>query len=490
MILGQIRAIWGRLSGTQRVSLGAGFTLILVLGAALAAWSARPRLELLYGGLQSEDAARIVDELRSENIRYGLRDGGSTILVPRRDVYDVRLKLASMGIPRQGSVGYEIFDQNTLGMTDFVQRLNYQRALEGELTRTLEQLAEVERARIHVVMPEPSLFLEEARRPSASVVLSVVRGRQLGAHEVQGVRHLVASSVEGLQPEDVTIVDASGNILTRETGEGGGAVSGDRLELKRSVESYLSSKARAMLEGVLGPQNALVQVDVDLDFDRVERTIETYDSENPVVRSEERSQTGGQDGSQGQSTVTNYEISRTVQKVVGGVANVKQLSVAVLVDGIYDEEAGADGETVRVYRPRPAEELERLAAIIENAVGALPSRGDRVTVENFAFDRRLLEQEAEERSQQERTQLIMQVANKVGVGLLVILLLILARGFAREVRRILVSPPATPEETAELTGVETDEYAALQKRSQILTLAQEDPQKMAQLVRAWMADKN
>ena len=488
-LLEQIRAIWSRLGSRQRITLGAGAAFTVVVAIALSTWAARPRLELLYGGLAAEDAARIVEVLKSEKVLYRLGEGGAAVLVPRDQVYELRLKLASLGIPRRGSVGYEIFDKNTLGMTDFVQRLNYQRALEGELTRTLEQLAEVEQARIHIVLPEQSLFTEDAKQPSASVVVRVAAGHSLGPRQVQGIRQLVAAGVEGLKPEGVTVVDAEGNILTRDTQGDGGLVSGDRLELKRSVEGYLAGKASSMLDGVLGHGTALVQVDADLDFDRVEKTIETYDGDNPVVRSEERTTQSGAAGSgQGESTITNYEISRTVERVVGGVANIKRLSVAVLVDGTYAEEAGPGGDQVRVYRPRAGEELTRLTTIIENAVGAVASRGDRVTVENFAFDRRPLDQVDGDAARRHRTQFLIQVANRVGVGLLVILLALLARNFLREVRGILSGRATTPEAEAEYAAIEPREITLIQMQSQILALAQENPQRMADLVRVWVRE--
>ena len=334
-IVQQLKQIWNQMGHGQRAGLAGGCAAIVLVAVLASTWVARPRYEMLFGNLESSDAGRIVDELRAQGSSYRLGDGGRTVLVPRNRVYDLRMQLASEGIPNQGTVGYEIFDKNTIGMTNFVQRLHFQRALEGELARTIEQLEEIDHARIHVVIPEPSLFSEEERRPTASVLVRVRDGRALGERQVQGIRFLVAASVEGLVASDVTVVDAHGKMLGRQYDSDDDQASSRRVELQRSVESYLANKARQLLEGVLGSGKALVQVNADLDFERVERTIASYDGENPVVRSEERSTTSGAESESGESVVTNYEISRTLEHVIGGAANLKRLSVAVMVDGVY-----------------------------------------------------------------------------------------------------------------------------------------------------------
>jgi flagellar M-ring protein FliF len=486
LIFRQIQQVWEQLSRGQRTGLIAGGAVILLVAVLTTMWAGQPRYEILFANLESTDAGRIVDELRAMGQSYRITDGGRSILVPRDKVYDLRLRLASMGVPSQGTVGYEIFDKNSIGMTDFVQRLNYQRALEGELARTIEQLDEVEYARIHVVMPEPTLYADEEERTTASVLVRVSEGRSLAERQVQGIRNLVAAGVEGLVSDDVTVVDAQGKMLGRQYSDEEEAASSQRVELQRSVESYLANKALGMLEGVLGPGKALVQVNAELDFEKVERTIETYDGDNPVVRSLERStRDAGEDS--GESVVTNYEISRTVEHVIGSAANLKRISVAVMVDGLYVPQGEGEGEESAppVYQPRPADELTQLRGIIENAVGIDAERGDRVSVECFPFDKDIVRERESAIQQQERMRMILDLANKFGIGLLIVLILWLSRNFIIEARRVLTQS-GSREEVAEMAGIDADELKLIEMQNQIHALVDENPERVAHLVRAWL----
>ena len=251
--MNQILSLWRKLNPNQRLTVGVSALGVVLVAALVTTWAGRPDYQVLYTGLKAEDGGRIVEKLRSKKVPFQLKDGGSTVLVPQQYVYEMRLDLATAGLPQAGGVGYEVFDKNNFGMTDFVQKLNYQRALEGELTRTIQQLEEVEQARIHIVLPEPRLYTEERTLPTASVVLKLAGAGRLSQGQIKGITHLVASSVEGLKPEDVTVIDTNGNILSRGHSDGGIAgLSGDQLELQQSVETYLSHKAQSMLEEVLG----------------------------------------------------------------------------------------------------------------------------------------------------------------------------------------------------------------------------------------------
>jgi flagellar M-ring protein FliF len=335
-----VRQIWERLTLNQRLlmgTIGGAFVLAVVL---FMSWARQPDYTVLYANVAPEDAGEIVDQLQSQGIPHKLSDGGRTILVPSKHVYESRLDLAVQGLPESGSVGYEIFDRTGLGVTDFVQRLNYQRALEGEIGRSIQSLNEVRSARVHIVLPEESLFVADQKEATASVVLRL-RG-SLSQGQVSGITRLVAASVEGLLPVNVTVVDTFGNLLSRPNeGDSFAAVSSRQHELKTQVEGHLRQKVTTMLEGVLGRGKVVAQIDADLDFERIERTVESYDSDTPAVRSEQRIKGSEEEGAKSENILTNYELSKTLEHIVSPVGGIQKLTAAVLVDGVY--EIGEDG---------------------------------------------------------------------------------------------------------------------------------------------------
>src|SRR5262249_49490568 len=220
---------------------------------AFAWWVQRPLYRPLFTNLAQADAAAIVDALRAEKVPFEIEDGGRAVLVPSEKLYELRLELASRGLPEGGGVGFEIFDKQTLGQTDFLQRLNYQRALQGELGRTISQLAGVESARIHLAIPERSLFVAENRRPSASVVVKLAAGRTLARAQIDGIVHLVASSVEGLDPDAVTVVDEGGRVLTQDHRDAGSTgASSAALEYQQAFERSTEERIESMLGPIVG----------------------------------------------------------------------------------------------------------------------------------------------------------------------------------------------------------------------------------------------
>src|SRR5213595_2298971 len=264
----------------RRLVLASGVgSLVVVL--ALAWWVEQPFYRPLFTNLAEQDASAIVEALGAERVPFRLEDGGRAILVPAERLYELRLALASRGLPEGGGVGFELFDRQTLGQTDFLQRLNYQRALQGELGRTISRLGGVESARVHLALPDRSLFVGEDRRPSASVVVKLAPGRALSAAQVDGIVHLVAASVEGLAADGVTVVDQGGRMLTtnRRGDETGGA-----LEMQTSIERQLAERVESMLAAVVGRDKAIARVAASLEVARVERTEETYDPERTARR--------------------------------------------------------------------------------------------------------------------------------------------------------------------------------------------------------------
>lgn len=371
-----------------------------------------PSMAPLFTELSLEDSSRVVQELESQGIPYELRGDGSTILIPKDAVTRARMRLAESGLPRGGSVGYEIFDKSdTLGTTSFVQNVNHLRALEGELARTIRSLDRVAAARVHLVIPERQLFQRDRQDPSASIVLRVKS--QLEQPQVRAIRHLVATAVRGLKPERVSIVDEQGRLLADGVGAQAG-VSPLLDERDFSYEQRLKQQLESVVSSVVGPGRARVTVAAEMDYTRVQQTSDRYDPESRVVRStqsrEEQAQSnqgaqedgvsvgnqlpgnqanaqqqqpaGNRDSNRKSEEVVNYEISRTTRTEVTEPGRVKRLSVAVLVDGTYTKGQNNNETT---YAPRPQEELDRIAALVRSAVGFDEKRGDRVEVVNLRF---------------------------------------------------------------------------------------------------------
>lgn len=360
----------------------------------------------LYSNLSSEDAGKIVERLEEMRVSYRITDGGTGVSVPSDRVYEVRMKLASAGLPSPQNIGYSLFDQTNLGMTDFVQKVNFRRALEGELARTISGLEEVSAARVHLVIPEDKLFKEDKNPPSASVVLKL-RGGSLSRRQLQGIAYIVASSVEGMSAENVTIIDYHGNLLSAQQSQDAAAMlTASQFEMRKNVEQYLEQKAQTLLNSVVGGGRSIVRVTADLNFEQNSTQIEEYDPDMVAVRSEQRS---SQRGSESQSdsgqlpistmnssddasdVITNYEVSRTIKSIIGEIGTIRRLTVAVLVDQNYEEVTSPEGVVSRQYLSRSPEDLTRLAGIIKNAVGFSDSRSDLFEIVDLPFDNTLLE---------------------------------------------------------------------------------------------------
>lgn len=401
--------------GGRNGLMAALFATVLAL-TAMIYFATRPAYKVLFSGLPQEEAGRVVEQLNKMNIPYQLGLGGGSIEVPADKVYNVRLEMASQGFPKQGGIGFEIFDKGSLvGMTDFMQRMNFQRALQGELARTIESLAAVESARVHLVLPKRSLFVSEEREATASVVMEL--SRPLKPQQADGIVHLVSAAVEGLQESNITLLDHKGNLVAggRNAPTDGRMPADETLALQRQVEKGLEDRAQAMLDKVIGISSSgvsksIVRITAELDLSRVERHEEVFDPEGQVPRSEqfvnENSQgvfgvggvpgvrpndandtaatgaTGSNQNRNVERETINYEISKTINKTILPVGTIKRLSIAVLVDGIY-EPVGEGGPPV--FKDRPPEELARLQKIIEQSVGFLPDR-DTIQVTSAPFE--------------------------------------------------------------------------------------------------------
>lgn len=366
--------------------------------------------QLLYANLQPESAAGVIDWLKGQNIRYSLKNGGKDIWIAADNIYETRLELAAGKLPAGGGVGYEVFDKQSFALTDYVQKVNYTRALQGELARTIASLEPVESARVHLALPEKRLFRDQQRPATASVIVSLKPGKRLDKRQVQGIANLVAGSIPELEPKNVKIIDSKGVELVAEDEENSDkSLTLDMLKLQQEVEGRLEMRAQDMLDRTMGADKAMVRVAATLDFSHSEKTQETYDGDDPVIRSEQVTNentsptnvVGGVPGvqsnlesqggtaSSGQnainaktSRITNYEISKTLNKTTLPVGAISKLSVSVLV---ADKMEVKEGGKAPVAVPRTPEELKEIENMVRTAVGMVSARGDQINVSSMPF---------------------------------------------------------------------------------------------------------
>jgi len=400
----------------------------------------------LFSNMEPERASQVVEKLRDMKVRYRLAGGGRTILVPESDVYALRLDLATT-VPPGGGGGYELFDKSKFGLTNFMQQITNRRALEGELARTIGSIDEVVAARVHLVVPERAVFAAEARQPSASVVLRLAPGARLGRKQIQGITALVAGAVEGLQADRVAIVDAVGTLLsTAGSGFGGDPETAARLEAETETARALEARAQSLLDNVVGPEQAVVRVAVELDFENVERESESYDPERSAIRSEQTTeQSNPEGGGESGSSLTNYEVNKTVERTKKAPGTIKRLTVAVTVDGRYtDPPEGSPKNTPPDFVTRPAAELEKLAALVRNAVGVDDRRGDSFHIACLQFDRSHDGETAGALQRGERRELVQAVISKGSIVIAAVIVLIALRLAFTSMAKVLGAPVAAP----------------------------------------------
>ncbi len=392
-LYGSLLGIFNKLSMQQRLMIaGIAVVTFVLLGFIFFIFN-EPTYSTLYSNLSQEDASQVVNYLSAEKVPYKIIGNGTTITVPKDKIYKVRLDLASKGVPSSGVVGYEIFDHNTMGMSEFMQKINYKRALEGELSRTITEQDGIKSARVHIVIPTKSIFKDEEKKPTASVVLKLTSRNTPSKSSITAIENLVAGSVEGLTPENVTIVDTRGRMLSKPVDQDPLASSGSKqYEVKTNIEKYLTQKAQRILNKIVGYGNSDIQVNVDLNFKQVEKTMESYDPESQVVVSEQtsKSQSNGvttRDSSAlvSENTTTNYEISKTIEKMIDGAGNIKRITLAAVVNGVPKEvKNGSKVETV--YEPRTDAQLKKIEQLLRQAVGIDDSRKDKISIVSIPFE--------------------------------------------------------------------------------------------------------
>jgi len=452
-LIQQVRDIFAKMSPIQRTNFFLLVAIVLVFVGMLIMWAGKENYTLLYSRLSSKDEAEIKAKLDSMNIPNKV--DGVGIYVDAKTVHETRLALANEGLPQGSGVGYEIFGKPGLVMTDYMQNLTYKRALEGELARTISTMAGVRAVRVHLALPKPSIFREEKQEPTASVVLDLSPMFERSQQNIRGLVHLVASSVEGLRPERVTVVDSRGGLLSSEYDETSTAgLTSKQAEIIKAAESDMEKKAESMLTTILGPGKAIVRVKAAMNFDQIERTEEKYDPESAVARTETRTEeTFAQKdnnataqvetaASAGKSldktkekTTTSYEINRSVERTVTSTGALKKISVAVVVDGAYKMVEGAKGKaSTREYVARTDAEKEMYKNLVMNAVGLDPKRGDTITVSDAAFDNSYFDEQTKEVKAQENQELITTIVKQGSMVLVILIILFfllrLIRGFS------------------------------------------------------------
>jgi flagellar M-ring protein FliF len=412
--LQQVKGTFQSLSTPHKILYAAPILLVAVSLSYLIYTTNRTEYAPLYSRLSDSDMASVVESLKKNKTPYRLTDSNS-ISVSKDQLYEIRLSLAAEGVPKGPGAGFEIFDQQKLGSTEFVQKINYQRALQGELSRTINQMNEVMESRVHLVLPEDSLFVEDHKPTSAAVVLKLHPGAHLNQRQIQGIVHLVAHSVKGLDEDRVTLLSTDGQVIFKKTpNDNPMQISGSHLEFKNQLEENLRQKIQSMLEQVVGSSRVITRVTADLDFNQVRLEQDTYDPDSSVVRSQQRS-TENNEGTEvtakgnpdvpinmesklmesqpkdhqkklnRQHETVNYEINHINRKTVNTPGNIKKLSVAVIVDGPYENKADGSGKEKLTFVARSPDEMKALEDVVKKAVGYDDARNDQISVSNIPY---------------------------------------------------------------------------------------------------------
>ncbi|MBB3255812.1 flagellar M-ring protein FliF [Paraburkholderia bannensis] len=485
--------------GNPRAPLIIAVAVLIAVVAGLILWSRAPDYKVLYSNLSDRDGGSIVTALQAANVPYKLSESGSAILVPSDQVGEMRLRLAQQGLPKSGSVGFELMDNQKFGISQFAEQVNYQRALEGELEQTIQSIQSVKSSRVHLAIPKPSVFVREREAPSASVLVNMYPGRVLDDGQVSAITHMVASAVPDLPVRNVTVVDQDGNLLTQSTTSAG--LDASQLKYVRQVEHDTQSRIDQILAPLFGAGNARSQVSADLDFSHLEQTSENYgpngNPQQAAVRSQQQSiatdsaqtSAGGVPGalsnqppqpasapivapagasgaaaatpiSDHRDTTTNYELDKTVRHYQQAAGDIKRLSVAVIVN--YQQKVDAKGHAS--MQPLDAQKLAQIEQLVKDAMGYDEKRGDSVNVVNAAF-----QQDVDPSAnlpwwrQPEMIALAKQIATWLGIGAVALFLYFV---MVKPALRRAFPPPAPPAAVSPL-GVDGGEPLLLDGLPQV-----------------------
>ena len=540
---------FARLSIPQKLGALAAVAALVAVAVVAVMWARVPEYRVLYSNLSDRDGGEVIAALAQMNVPYRVAEGGTVLMVPANQVYDLRLQLASQGLPRGGAVGFELMDTQKFGISQFAEQVNYQRALAGELARSIQSVGAVQAARVHLAIPRPTVFVREQQKPSASVFVSMFPGRMLDAAQVSAIQHLIASSVPELGVRNVTVVDQAGNLLSA----AGGAdmpnpLDASQLKYVHSVESSYAQRIENILKPLMGPENVRAQVTAALDFTRVEETSESF-KPNPTpaessVRSQQTMESSStqaqaaqgvpgalsnqppgaataplnapgqpnaatpappQPTSSQRETITNFEVDKVIRHSQGELGAIRRLSAAVVVN--YKREVAADG-TVS-YTPLSDPELQQVNALVRQAMGFNQERGDTVNVVNAPFSAEVMPGGEASPSPwdtfvQDLTTPagVIQILKYLGAALVVLIVFRMVRSTLRDLgRSVRVEPsveglPAPPGMQPQLAGaapggemIALEDDAAVRFEADLKAvkdLAKQEPRLVANVVKEWV----
>ncbi len=538
----QIADFFMALSPLRRVAV-VGTSIVVVAGLVLLfVFAGKQTFQPLMTNLNPEDAANIMRVLREKRIPYQIDDTGRNISVPPESIYDLRLELSAGGMPASSVPGYEIFDKSSLGQTSFVQKVNQKRALEGELMRSINTIQGVKRSRVHLAIPQKSAFVEDQKKPTASVVVDLEGGVQLTDKQIFGIGNLVARAVEGMDIADVAIVDSQGRTLSKNNSDPLTAATASQLDYRQKVENDLERRIEEMLARVVGDGRVVARVSAEIDFSQISETQTLYDQEGAAIRSvqkDNKSMEGSRPGPSGaagaasnqpgapvnppagvksdtktNAEVINYEVPQTIRKTSRSTGNVKKLSVAVVVDGKSVKTTNAEGVAETKNESWSAEKLKEFEAIVATAAGVDRTRGDTIEIKNMEFTRVDFEDAERQLQEAERRTYMRNLITYGLVGLLIVLFFVLVvRPFIKWITDNTIDSvdsflPQTIEElerlqkNAALPGMEEavpvlpeqidpEKVEGEMIKEKIISLVDANPHKAALILRDWVhADKS
>jgi flagellar M-ring protein FliF len=500
----------------------AGVLLVSILGYVAYRSVSTTEYAVLYTNLSPDDAGKILTVLQEEKIPYKVEGGGSIILVPKDKVYDIRLKLAAKGLPSSQTVGFEIFEEPKMGITQFQENVNYLRALEGELSRTIRQLDPVQNVRVNIALPKESIFVREEEEPKASVVVKLWPGKDLTKEQVKAIVFLVSHAVPRLKPENVTVVDNRGRVLSDLLDEESQFAATDKtVQLKKKLERQIERNVQTMLAKALGSDKVVVRASVELEIAKIKQKDEIVDPDKVAVVSERKIQeklretetpavtppgtpTNVPPVMQGTQTVINrdkskkdqtknYEVTKSYISTDRNVFRIKRLSIGVLIDGKYEKQVDKDGKVTYKFIPRSPEEIKTYESLIKSAVGYDPKRGDQITVASVPF-------EAKPEMVEEKP----AVTNWIligGIAFLVILILAVATFMVlktlkgkKKKEEIPLPPGVTPEMAAGVYALHEKEMEEFKLEKEpvfqkLVEIAEESPELIADLVSKWLKEE-
>ena len=545
--LKKLKERFNQLSSTAKIALISGVVLMICFVVFIGIFAGAKNYTPIFYNITAAQSGDVIDYLKKQRIPFKINDRSGLIEVPKGEVYQIRMELARQGFPGHSHVGLEIFDKTKLGQTEFIQHVDYLRALQGELARSIETIQGIKSARVHIVLPKDSLFQEDQSPATASIIITYSMGfKKLNKNQIEGIVNLVANSVEGLKPENVKVIDSYGNVLTDIlTKENNDITNGidKKLSYKKSLEKYFAKRIQKMLERVVGKGKVIATITTDIDFTKAEKTMEFYDPENVAERSHQKiseSSTeynpskGGVPGvasnvpsvmaQQGTKVINknlkklynknqeivNYEISKTVSKVIDPVGVIKRISAAVLVDGTYKTVKKGKKE-VKVFQPRTPQEMAVFKEIVKKAIGYNPKRNDQVEVSCVPFNYNELEEIKASIAKEKRNEIIITIAKyTLTIIILLVIFLVFLRPFIKQLME-RITPPAEiaatlgdskegveegteGEELEAEKGVTTEEAirkkvtAKIEKEPHeiLIEIIEQNPERVAKVVKQWL----